>query len=55
MLRYRIAQTMIFETIDGAIENVKILICTMGNLSLPVNRARRAVLGIGIETFGTGF
>ncbi len=53
MLRFSIAQTMIFETIDGAIENMNILICTMDNLSMPVNRARRTVLQASIKTFGT--
>ncbi len=53
MLRCSIGQAMIFETIDGAMENMKILICTMENLSISLNRAGRGVLGTSIGMFGT--
>jgi hypothetical protein len=41
---------MIFGIVDGAVENVKIIICVMQNLSLPLDRARQIVLGTDIGT-----
>jgi hypothetical protein len=43
MLRFPIAQIMIFGIIDGAMENVKIKIWATENLSIPLNRARRVL------------
>ncbi len=53
MLRFSIAQTMIFVTIDEAIENMKMRICPMEKLSIPVNRARRTVFETSIGRFET--
>jgi len=41
--RFSIAETMIFETIDAVIENLKNFICAMENPSILLNRARRVV------------
>jgi len=49
MLRFATAQIMIFGIIDGIIKNVKIVICAMQNLTIPLDRAHRAVLEIGME------
>ncbi len=43
MLRFSTAQTMIFVTTDDAIVNMKILICTMENLTIPLDRAHRVL------------
>jgi hypothetical protein len=48
MLRVCIAQTMIFGTIGEAIKNLKIMIWAIENLSIPLDRARRVVLGPSI-------
>ena len=45
MLRFSIASTMIFGIIDGTMENVKIIIWTIENLNISLDRARRVVLG----------
>jgi len=50
MLRFFIAQTMIFGTIDDAINNLKIIISAMENLRIPLDRAHRVVHGRRIAT-----
>ncbi len=54
MLRFSIAQSMIFGLIDGASEDLKIILWVIENLSIPLDRARRVVLGTHIGTLGTG-
>jgi hypothetical protein len=55
MLRIFIDQILIFWIIGGAMENVKIIICAMEILNIPLNKASRVVLVTRIITFGTGF
>jgi hypothetical protein len=45
---------MIFAIIDDAVENPKIKVCAMENLSTPLDRARRVVLETHFGTLGTG-
>lgn len=52
-LRFFTAQTTIFAIIDDAVENPKIKVCAMENLSTPLDRARRVMLGTRFGTFGT--
>jgi len=54
MLRFSIAQSMIFGLIDGAIEDLKIVLSIIEKLSIPLDRARRVELGTRIGTLGTG-
>jgi len=54
MFRFTTSTIMIFGIIDGTMENVKIIIWTIENLSISLDRARRVVLGKSIEMFGTG-
>jgi hypothetical protein len=49
MLRFSTSQTMIFVTTDGAILNMKILICTTENLTIPLDRAHRVLFGTEME------
>jgi hypothetical protein len=53
MLRFSITQIIIFGIIDGTVEYVKLIIWTMENLSISLDRARRVVPGTSIEAFET--
>ena len=44
---------MVFRTRDGASEDLKIILDAIENLSLPLDRAHRVVLGTLIGTVGT--
>jgi hypothetical protein len=48
MLIFVIAQSMSFGQIDGASENLKIVFCAIKNLSIPLHRAHRVLLGTRI-------
>ncbi len=43
------AQIMIFGIIDDGMKNLKIIIWVMENLTIPLDRAHRVVLGTGME------
>jgi hypothetical protein len=49
VLRFFIGQIRIFGLIDRAMENVKNMIWTMENLSIPLDRDRGVVLGRGLQ------
>jgi len=53
MLSFSIVQTIILGVIGGPTEYVKIIVCTIEKLSIPLDRARRAVVGTLIGTLGT--
>ncbi|CAF2805202.1 unnamed protein product [Rotaria sp. Silwood2] len=40
---------MVLGTIDGAVQSLKIIVRVMENLSIPLGRARRVVLGTRME------
>jgi len=54
MLRFSIAESIIFGLIDGASEDLKIIRWVIENLRIPSDTARRGVLGTEIGTLGTG-
>ncbi len=51
MRRFFITQITIFGIIDRAMENVKIIIWAVENMSIPLDRARPVVFGTSVETF----
>ncbi len=53
MLKFSTDQSMIFGLIDGASEGPKIILWSIKDLSIPLDRARRVVLGTYIGTLGT--
>ncbi len=53
MLRFTVAQTMTFGIIDGTMENLKVKVLAVLNLSIPLDRAHRVVLETLIGTFET--
>jgi len=53
MLRFTVAQTMTFRIIDGTMENLKVKVSAVLNLSIPLDRAHRVVLETLIGTFET--
>jgi hypothetical protein len=47
---FPLQKIIIFEIIDGAMENMKITIWTVENLSIPLDRACRVVFGTSMGT-----
>ncbi len=55
MLRFFTVRIIIFTFFIVPSMIAETIICAMENLSIPLDRARRAVFGTSIETCGTGF